>query len=104
MMSGPGFGVQLLFYIGAFVLFFGVRRVLLIVKAWRVRHWRVTAGLIKDTMLVPHGELAQQPTWNVRFPSFVGQTRYVAVVNYTFHDGGSDREGRLQRRFANERA
>src|SRR5215469_10439750 len=103
-MTGPGFGDQLVFYIGVFVVFFALRKVLLTVKVWRVRRWKITAGVIKDTMLVPHGELAQQPTWNARFPSFVGQTQYVALVNYTFHDGGIDREGRLQRRFTNQRA
>jgi hypothetical protein len=103
MKTGPDAGALLLYCIGAIVFFLTLQRVLLIVKAWCVRRWRVTSGVVKDTMLVPHAELVPWGRYR-RNNTFVAVSQYVAVVNYTFHDGGIDREGRLLQRILSAKA
>jgi hypothetical protein len=54
--------------------FWGLFEVFPIVRAWCVRHWNVTVGVVTDTMLVPHTEMAV-PFGAANPSAFVAETQ-----------------------------
>jgi len=103
MKPDPDFGA-LPYCAGFLILCWLIMRFGPVFKAWRVRHWRATTGIVSDTMMVPHAVLVTRWHWRSGNPHQEPETQYIAVVSYSFNGRGGNRDGRLEQQFPTESA